>query len=119
MLLVTTYTTSAIGSGTPSQPQRFNLSHATLEQPTACMPRDQLPTHNNREQCISVSYMQSATAPYSRAPSTTSRISTPGPIVHHITHIEDDRGGDYHHMTTVPPSACDDTNYSSYIAEQV
>ena len=47
----TTYETAAIGSGTPSQPQRFDLNHTTLDQPIACMPRDQLPTHNNREQC--------------------------------------------------------------------
>ena len=40
----TTYTIAAIGSGTPSQPQGFDLNNTTLDRPVACMPRDQLPT---------------------------------------------------------------------------
>ena len=81
------YTTAVIGSGIPSQPQRFDLNLTTLDQLTAiaCMPRDQRPTYNNRGQCIFGSYMQSTTAPYNRARSTTSYISTSGPIVHDIT----------------------------------
>ena len=106
-----------IGSGTPSQPQCFDLSHTTLDQLIARMPRDQLPTYNNRGQCMSGSYVQSTTAPYSRAPSTTSYISTQGPVVHDITHIEDNKG-DCYNLTSVL-STCDDISYSSYITEHL
>ena len=67
----TTYATAAIGSGKSSQPQRFDLNHTTLDQPIACVPRDQRLTYNNRGQCISGSYVQSTTTPHSRAPTTT------------------------------------------------
>ena len=105
----TTYTIAAIGSGTPSQPQHFDLNHTILDQPIACMPSDQLATSNNRGQGVSGSYMQSTAAPYSRAPSTTSYISARGPGVYDITHIEDDC---YRHMTTVS-TTCNDINYTS------
>ena len=98
-------------SGTPSQPQCFDLNNTTLgqrRQPVACVPRDQLPAYNNKGQCTSGSYVQFDTAPYSRAPSATSYISTPGPIVHHINHIGDNRG-DCYNSTTVP-TTCDDIN---------
>ena len=85
----TTCATAAIGSGTPSQPQRFNLNHATFDQPMACLPKKQLTTSKKRGQCTSGSYVQSATTPYSRAPRTTSYISTPGLIVHDITYGHD------------------------------
>ena len=54
------------------------------------MPRDQLPTYNHRGQCISSSYVQSLTPPYSRA-----RVLLPTSIT------------------------CDDVNYSSYITEHL
>ena len=60
----------------------------TCLQPTvALMPRDQLPVYNQHGQCISGSYMQVSTAPRAPTPSTASYISTPGPVLHDISHV--------------------------------
>ena len=101
---------------------RYSMTTATLRpQSHYFRPTDSLhakrPTYNNRAQGMSGSYMQSTTAPYSRALSTISYASTPGPIVHDITHIEDNRS-DCYHMTAVP-TTCDDINYSSNITEHL
>ena len=82
----TTYTTAAIGSGTTGQTQHYSLDHPTTDQPGALMPRDQLPIYNQHGQCITGSYMQASTAPRP-TPSTASYISTPGPVLHDISHV--------------------------------
>ena len=51
------------------------------------MPRDQLPVYNQHGQCRVGSYMQATTAPRTTTASTTSYISTSGPILHDISHV--------------------------------
>ena len=62
------------------------MDHPANVQPVALMPRDQLPLYNQHGQCVSGSYMQATTAP-ADASSTASYITTPGPVLHDISHV--------------------------------
>ena len=60
------------------------------------MPRGQLPLYNQHGQCISGSYMQATTAPRAATSSTASYITTPGPVLHDISHVYCEEIDDYH-----------------------
>ena len=85
-----TYTTASVGSGTTGQTQHFSMDNPMNDQPVALMPRDQLPLYNQHGQCISGSYMQATTAPRAATSSTASYITTPGPVLHDISHVHCD-----------------------------
>ena len=72
------------------QPTVGTRTLPTLQQPVALMPRDQLPLYNQHGQCISGTYMQATTAPRAATSSTASYITTPGPVLHDISHVHDD-----------------------------
>ena len=82
-----TYTTAAVGSGTTGQRQHYSMDNPANDQPVALMPRDQLPLYNQHGQCISGTYMQATSAPRAATSSTASYITTPGPVLHNISHV--------------------------------
>ena len=96
-----TYTTAAVGSGTTGQTQHFSMDHPTNDQPVALMPRDQLPLYNQHGQCISGSYMQATTAPRAATSSTASYITTPGPVLHDISHVHCEEVDDYYNCNVL------------------
>ena len=63
------------------------MDHPANDQPVALMPRDQLPLYNQHGQCISGTYMQATSAPRAATSSTASYITTPGPVLHDISHV--------------------------------
>ena len=63
------------------------MDHPTNHQPVALMPRDQLLLYNQHGQCISGTYTQATTAPRAATSSTASYITTPGPVLHDISHV--------------------------------
>ena len=67
-----------------SETQHYSMDHPTNDQP----PRDQRPIYNQHGQCVSGSYMQATTAPRAATSSTASYITTPGPILHDISHVD-------------------------------
>ena len=85
-----TYTTAAVGSATTGQTQHFSMDNPANDQPVALMPRDQLPPYNQHGQCISGTYMQTSSALRAATSSTASYITTPGPVLHDISHVHCD-----------------------------
>ena len=73
------------------------MDHPTNDQPVALMPKDQLPCYNQHGQCISGSYMQATTALRAATSSTASYITTPGPVLHNISHVYCEEIDDYNH----------------------
>ena len=72
------------------------MDHPTNAQPVALVPRDQPPLYNQHGQCISGSYMQATTAPRAATSSTASYITTPGPVLHDISHVYCEESDDYY-----------------------
>ena len=65
-------------------------------QPVALMPRDQLPLYNQHGHCVSGSHMRATAAPRAATSSTASYITTPGPVLHDISHVYCEKIDDYY-----------------------
>ena len=58
----------------------------------SCLETNYLPLYNQHGQCISGTYMQATSAPRAATSSTASYITTPGPVLHDISHVQCDEG---------------------------